>query len=560
MKQSCFKKNVFANSKNESGILNKSAFTLIELLAIIVILAIIAVITVPIILNVIDNSKKGAAIDSAYGYKEAIYKGFLNDLTLDQNKALPTGVYIIDSTGKLVNSNGVVLNITISGTVPTEGWVELDKGNVIAYSLKFDDYVVTKYQDTEAEAVKNGEIAENVEAREARLESERQTRAIETAKGIASSQSGTTEIKDITDGWVAFINGELKAYSIKVTEGDYTYVVTDLDVDTSNSHAVADRTTSELASKSLAESIIKNYYSSEVATEVSNYIASVTTAANTKNYSSSQSFTVSEMANSSNLNVTNPGFDGSSWVYFTYDLSSNMLSATDYSIKVTKGEYTFVINCKDGNVSEPVESTTIQSKKVVISIEVIKAGSTLATGDIVNLKWGSRTEQFLVLLNDDYSDKPADTTALLAVEGINGLFYQKTNQYDSCVSSEYSQTKYWDNNVSYIYDASKGAAPGEDDFSIAYYVNNYVKNLQNLGFSGVQGGRILSKAEVDTGGIAEAYRHTGYYYWLGTITGFEHDNVYSIRDDGTFSDVIYAGWHGYRCTRPVIYIRTSDLQ
>ena len=36
---------------------NKEGFTLIELLAIIVILAIIAVITVPIILNVIDNSR-----------------------------------------------------------------------------------------------------------------------------------------------------------------------------------------------------------------------------------------------------------------------------------------------------------------------------------------------------------------------------------------------------------------------------------------------------------------------------------------------------------------------
>ena len=42
-------------------------FTLIELLAIIVILAIIAVITVPIILNIIENSRKGAAYDSAYG-------------------------------------------------------------------------------------------------------------------------------------------------------------------------------------------------------------------------------------------------------------------------------------------------------------------------------------------------------------------------------------------------------------------------------------------------------------------------------------------------------------
>ena len=45
-------------------------FTLIELLAIIVILAVIAVITVPIILNVIDNAKKGSIKDSAYGFKD----------------------------------------------------------------------------------------------------------------------------------------------------------------------------------------------------------------------------------------------------------------------------------------------------------------------------------------------------------------------------------------------------------------------------------------------------------------------------------------------------------
>ena len=56
---------------------NKKGFTLIELLAIIVILAIIAVITVPIILNIIENSKKGAATDSAYGYKDAIEKFYV---------------------------------------------------------------------------------------------------------------------------------------------------------------------------------------------------------------------------------------------------------------------------------------------------------------------------------------------------------------------------------------------------------------------------------------------------------------------------------------------------
>ena len=50
----------------------KNGFTLIELLAVIVILAIIALIATPIILNMINDAKKSAAKDSAYGYIEAI--------------------------------------------------------------------------------------------------------------------------------------------------------------------------------------------------------------------------------------------------------------------------------------------------------------------------------------------------------------------------------------------------------------------------------------------------------------------------------------------------------
>ena len=281
-------------------------------MAIIVILAIIAVITVPIILNVID------------------------------------------STGKLVNSNGVVLNTTISGTVPTEGWVQLDKGNVIAYSLMFDDYVVTKYQDTEASAVKNGEIAENVEAREARLESERQTRAIETAKGIASSQTGTTEIKDITDGWVAFINGELKAYSIKVTEGDYTYVVTDLDVDSSNSHAVADRTTSDLASKASAEQAI-------VSTKVDSYVKAALTA-----NSSLNDETVKEVSEMSGV-TTNPADSG--WIHF--NKVNNSVVVVDYSL--TYGDLTAnYSSLTDGNYLSTFGS--VRNKPSILS------GTTKADG------------------------------------------------------------------------------------------------------------------------------------------------------------------------------------
>ncbi len=55
---------------------NNKGFTLIELLAIIVILAIIAVITVPIILNIIETARNGAAKNSVTGYGKAVELAF----------------------------------------------------------------------------------------------------------------------------------------------------------------------------------------------------------------------------------------------------------------------------------------------------------------------------------------------------------------------------------------------------------------------------------------------------------------------------------------------------
>ena len=53
----------------------KNGFTLIELLAVIVILAIIALIAVPIIMNVINEAKKGAAKDPEREEKGAVRPG-----------------------------------------------------------------------------------------------------------------------------------------------------------------------------------------------------------------------------------------------------------------------------------------------------------------------------------------------------------------------------------------------------------------------------------------------------------------------------------------------------
>lgn len=119
-------------------------FTLIELLAIIVILAIIAVITVPIILNVIENSRRGAAIDSAYGYKEAIHDYYLTKLSEDIDYQL-NGIYTV-SDGKLIGENeeGTSLTHTIlfSGTKPSSGNVGITNGVITSACLVVDGYEV----------------------------------------------------------------------------------------------------------------------------------------------------------------------------------------------------------------------------------------------------------------------------------------------------------------------------------------------------------------------------------------------------------------------------------
>ena len=130
----------------------KNGFTLIELLAIIVILAIIAVITVPIILNIIDSSKKGAVKDSAYGYKDAVNKFYVSKLSQDKNYTIPNNSY---ATTTLKN-----LGVTVSGQEPgTNSWVTIENNNVVAGCLQFDEYKV-EIKNSVIGETKNGECIE----------------------------------------------------------------------------------------------------------------------------------------------------------------------------------------------------------------------------------------------------------------------------------------------------------------------------------------------------------------------------------------------------------------
>ena len=122
--------------------MKKKGFTLIELLAIIVILAIIAVITVPIILNIIENSRKGAAIDSAYGYKDAISKYYITELAKNPSYNELNGTYTVNEDGSITDGSKEY-SIPVSGTIPSGGKIKLKNNGINEACLIINGYEIT---------------------------------------------------------------------------------------------------------------------------------------------------------------------------------------------------------------------------------------------------------------------------------------------------------------------------------------------------------------------------------------------------------------------------------
>ena len=132
---------------------NKCAFTLIELLAIIVILAIIAVITVPIILNIIDSSKKGAAIDSAYGYIDVFDNALVSHLYSDLNYSINDNTYSVDQLDSQIGT-------LLSGRKPlSNSWVTIENNNIVDGCLQFDDFKV-EIKDSQIQSAEKGQCLE----------------------------------------------------------------------------------------------------------------------------------------------------------------------------------------------------------------------------------------------------------------------------------------------------------------------------------------------------------------------------------------------------------------
>ena len=114
--------------------MKRKGFTLVELLAVIVVLAVISIITIPMIGNVIEESKKKALEQSVNGLVEAArYYSIENDGTYE---------FLFDENKKGETINGKKLSY--NGSINAEGKLYLDNNGNISICVYNDKYYAYK--------------------------------------------------------------------------------------------------------------------------------------------------------------------------------------------------------------------------------------------------------------------------------------------------------------------------------------------------------------------------------------------------------------------------------
>ncbi len=97
-------------------------FTLIELLAVIVILAVIALIATPLIMNVIDEARMGAAEDSMNHYIDAVELSLVRaEVTSQENGNSSIDGLYETKDGNLYMDGNKKFDVEVKGTAPADG-------------------------------------------------------------------------------------------------------------------------------------------------------------------------------------------------------------------------------------------------------------------------------------------------------------------------------------------------------------------------------------------------------------------------------------------------------
>ena len=192
---------------------NKKGFTLIELLAVIIILAVIALIATPIVLNVVDNARKSANKDSAYGLLDSAKLYYMESL-LDESKSL---------SGNLIDK------INVSGRKPDSGTVYINNKGETALAVVYDKTCFIKnYSDTdltESDDIKNCIVTVPRELYKDNVLNGADPELKDNLVAVTINNDGIVKKADIYSEWYNYTN---KTWANAVLlNGDDTYKVGD---------------------------------------------------------------------------------------------------------------------------------------------------------------------------------------------------------------------------------------------------------------------------------------------------------------------------------------------
>ena len=127
----------------------KKGFTLIELLAVIVILAIIALIATPIVLSIINDSKKTATIQSAEFYLDATLNTIMRENIKVSGEFNPSTCTVNQQGNISCDESETVLEVEIDGEKPSGGEITFNNGNITDATLEYPSGTVSLNTDNQ---------------------------------------------------------------------------------------------------------------------------------------------------------------------------------------------------------------------------------------------------------------------------------------------------------------------------------------------------------------------------------------------------------------------------
>ena len=128
-------KNTLKN-KGKSLKLTTLGFTLIELLAVIVILAIIALIATPIVLSIIDDTKKSSMLRSAEMYLNGVENSIMKENMNEGGNYRPNDCTITNGLVKCDDYEGIA--VEVDGELPQDGsTIKFENGKIVEVRLVY---------------------------------------------------------------------------------------------------------------------------------------------------------------------------------------------------------------------------------------------------------------------------------------------------------------------------------------------------------------------------------------------------------------------------------------